>query len=83
MLVQSSPEEIDLLPALPTAWREGRVTGLRARGGFEVDVTWRDGRLERAEIRSVGGRATRVRYGATVRPVTFADRSASAFVFTP
>jgi alpha-L-fucosidase 2 len=83
MLVQSSPAEIDLLPALPTAWREGRVTGLRARGGFEVDLTWRDGRLVRAEIRSVGGRATRVRYGSTVQAVTFADRAAPAFVFTP
>lgn len=83
MLVQSSPEEIELLPALPAAWREGHVSGLRARGGFEVDVTWRDGRVVRAEVRSVGGRTTRLRYGATVQLVTFADSAAPAFVFIP
>lgn len=83
MLLQSSPEEIVLLPALPTAWREGRVTGLRARGGFEVDIEWRDGRLTRAVIRSVGGRETRLRSGSTALPVTFAGRDPAPFVFTP
>jgi alpha-L-fucosidase 2 len=58
----SSDATIDLLPALPQAWLAGRVTGLRARGGFEVDCTWRDGRLTEATIRSKRGGACRVCY---------------------
>jgi alpha-L-fucosidase 2 len=58
MLVQSH-EGIELLPALPAAWRTGSVSGLRLRGGFEIDIDWRDGVLERSELRSrAGGRCS-------------------------
>jgi alpha-L-fucosidase 2 len=55
--------EIHLLPALPRAWKTGAVTGLRARGGFTVDLAWKDGKCTGAAIRSEIGGSARVRCG--------------------
>jgi alpha-L-fucosidase 2 len=71
MLVYSRPGVLELLPALPSAWaRSGRVTGIGARGGFEVDLSWRDGKVTRAVVRSVGGTRTEVRAGSWRRTIT-------------
>jgi alpha-L-fucosidase 2 len=73
MLLHSQGPEIHLLPALPSAWPDGSVKGLCARGGFQVSLQWKDHRLQSATVASQHGGSCAVRYGkhvmcATVKP---------------
>ncbi len=67
MLMQSHTGEIHILPALPEAWKSGRILGIMARGGFEIDIEWSEGTLRSLTIRSKLGNPLQVRYGETVK----------------
>lgn len=66
LLMQSHLEEIHLLPALPSAWPDGSIKGLKARGNHLVDITWKDGKLQNAIIISPKGITPKVRVGNTL-----------------
>ncbi len=61
-LLQSHAGSIELLPALPPEWKTGSVTGLRARGGYQVDISWKDGELAQAIIHNLSGTKANVTY---------------------
>lgn len=66
MLMASDSGKVRLLPALPDAWPEGKISGLSARGGFEVDITWKAGKLSGAVIRSKNGNPCKLVYGTRI-----------------
>ena len=78
MLLQSHANILSVLPALPKAWTRGSVSGLRARGGFEVSFDWKDGRLANVVVQSLLGQPCTVRYGGTV--VQFETKKGERYV---
>ena len=87
MLLQSHVQhqdgvfELQLLPALPTAWHQGSVAGLRARGGFKIDLSWAEGKLTSTTVYSCGGTQCRVSYGGKAILVALAPGAAQELTF--
>ena len=80
MLLQSHAGEVELLPALPSAWQKGYIHGLVARGGFEVDIDWENGILKQARITSKLGNPLKITYkGKTSELNTVKGKS---YIFT-
>jgi len=75
MLLQSQNNEIALLPALPDAWADGQVSGLKARGDFEVSMIWKNKKIASATVLALAGGACKIR---TSQPVTIAGISAKS-----
>jgi len=70
MLLQSHRGAIRILPALPSAWADGKVTGLRARGGFRLDIEWSGGKPTSVVVESLAGQPCRIQSAAPPAKVT-------------
>jgi alpha-L-fucosidase 2 len=77
MLLQSQDGEIELLPALPDAWADGSIKGIKARGNFEVAIDWKEGKLSKALIKSNIGGNCRLRTPIPVKVVEVSSKAAT------
>jgi alpha-L-fucosidase 2 len=80
MLMQSHAGVIQLLPAIPDNWSYGSITGLRARGGFEVDINWKDGKLTEVTVKSLKGTEMNVSYVG--KKITHPTKVGDIFTFS-
>lgn len=80
MLLQSHAGEVELLPALPSAWKNGHVHGLMARGGFEVSIDWENGKLKQASITSFLGNPLKLSYAGKVLEINHTEKG-SKYLF--
>jgi alpha-L-fucosidase 2 len=83
LLVQSHQGFVDILPALPSAFASGSLRGVRARGGFELDLAWKDGALTRLSVLSLAGRPLKIRYGGRTRELATEKGRRYDVVFEP
>lgn len=81
MLLQSHAGEVELLPALPMAWKTGYIHGLIARGGFEADIDWENGKLKQAMITSKLGNPLKLSYKGKVAELKVTEKGKS-YLFT-
>jgi alpha-L-fucosidase 2 len=73
-LLQSHAGEISILPAVSPAWKDGSVRGLKARGGYEVDAVWKDGKLTAAQLHSLLGNSAIVRLQGNPPAITLKEK---------
>jgi alpha-L-fucosidase 2 len=81
MLLQSHAGEVELLPALPSAWRTGHIYGIMARGGFQIDIDWENGKLKQAKILSKLGNPLKLSYQGKAVEMQSTEKG-KAYLFT-